>query len=144
MTTTMEILLRFQLDQGCEIYLTAKKTEAKVVGSIIIYHNPKCSKSRKTLEYIKDKNISPKVKLYLEEEITKKEIKNIVKMLGIKPIELVRQNEEEFTDYRNQNLNDQDVFNLLIKYPKLIERPIVVSNNKAILGRPPEKVLDII
>ena len=71
-------------------------------------------------------------------------IKNIVKMLGIKPIELVRQNEEEFTDYRNQNLNDQDVFNLLIKYPKLIERPIVVSNNKAILGRPPEKVLDII
>ena len=112
--------------------------------STIIYHNPKCSKSRKTLEYIKDKNISPKVKLYLEEEITKKEIKNIVKMLGIKPIELVRQNEEEFTDYRNQNLNDQDVFNLLIKYPKLIERPIVVSNNKAILGRPPEKVLDII
>ena len=144
MTTTMEILLRFQLDQGCEIYLTAKKTEAKVVGSIIIYHNPKCSKSRKVLEYIKDKNISPKIKLYLQEDITKKEIKNIVKMLGIKPMTLVRQQEEEFKSYKDKDLNDEEVFNLLIKYPKLIERPIVVSDNRAVLGRPPEKVLDII
>ena len=112
--------------------------------SIIIYHNPKCSKSRKTLEYIKDKNINPKIKLYLQEDITEKEIKNIVKMLGIKPIELVRQQEEEFIGYKNKDLNDEEVFNLLIKYPKLIERPIVVSDNKAILGRPPEKVLDII
>ena len=112
--------------------------------SIVIYHNPKCSKSRKTLEYIKDKNINPTIKLYLQEDITEKEIKNIVKMLGIKPIELVRQQEEEFKDYKNKDLNDEEVFNLLIKYPKLIERPIVVSDNRAILGRPPEKVLDII
>ena len=112
--------------------------------NIIIYHNPKCSKSRKTLEYIIDKNISPIIKLYLEEEITKKEIQNIVKMLGIKAIDLVRQQEEEFMDYKNKDLNDEEVFSLLIKYPKLIERPIVVSDNRAILGRPPEKVLDII
>ena len=112
--------------------------------SIIIYHNPRCSKSRKTLEYIKDKNINPIIKLYLEEDITEKEIKNIVKMLGIKPIELIRQQEEEFKDYKNKDLNDEEVFNLLIKCPKLIERPIVVSDNRAILGRPPEKVLDII
>ena len=65
-------------------------------------------------------------------------------MLGIKPIELVRQHEEEFKSYINKDLSDEEVFNLLIKYPKLIERPIVVSDNKAILGRPPEKVLDII
>ena len=112
--------------------------------SIVIYHNPRCSKSRKTLEYIKDKNINPIIKLYLEEDITEKEIKNIVKMLGIKPIELIRQQEEEFKDYKNKDLNDEEVFNLLIKCPKLIERPIVVSDNRAILGRPPEKVLDII
>jgi len=112
--------------------------------SIVIYHNPKCSKSRKTLEYIKDKNINPIIKLYLEEDITEKEIKNIVKMLGIKPIELVRQQEEEFKDYKNKDLSDEEVFNLLIKCPKLIERPIVVSDNRAILGRPPENVLDII
>ena len=112
--------------------------------STIIYHNPKCSKSRKTLEYIKDKNINPIIKLYLREDITGAEIKNIVKMLGIKPIELVRQHEEEFKNYKNKDLSDEEVFNLLIKYPKLIERPIVVSDNKAILGRPPEKVLDII
>ena len=112
--------------------------------SIVIYHNPKCSKSRKTLEYIKDKNINPTIKLYLQEDITEKEIKNIVKMLGIKPIELVRQQEEEFKSYKNKDLNDDEVFSLLIKYPKLIERPIVVSDNRAILGRPPEKVLDII
>ena len=112
--------------------------------SIVIYHNPKCSKSRKTLEYIKDKNINPIIKLYLQEDITEKEIKNIVKMLGIKPIELVRQQEEEFKSYKNKYLNDEGVFSLLSKYPKLIERPIVVSDNRAILGRPPEKVLDII
>lgn len=112
--------------------------------SIIIYHNPKCSKSRKTLEYIKDKNINPIIKFYLEEGITEKEIKNIVKILGIKPIELVRQQEEEFKGYENQDLSDEEVFNLLIKYPRLIERPIVISDNRAILGRPPEKVLDII
>ena len=112
--------------------------------SIVIYHNPKCSKSRKTLEYIKDKNINPIIKLYLQEDITEKEIKNIVKMLGIKPIELVRQQEEEFKVYKNKDLNDEEVFNLLIKYPKLIERPIVVIDNRAILSRPPEKVLDII
>ena len=112
--------------------------------STIIYHNPKCSKSRKTLEYMKDKNIKPIIKLYLQEDITEKEIKDIVKMLCIKPIELVRQHEEEFKSYINKDLSDEEVFNLLIKYPKLIERPIVVSDNKAILGRPPEKVLDII
>ena len=115
-----------------------------MMTSIIIYHNPKCSKSRKTLEYIKDKNINPTIKLYLQEDITEKEIKNIVKMLGIKPIELVRQQEEEFKSYKNKDLDDEEVFNLLIKYPKLIERPIVVSDNRAILSRPPEKVLDII
>ena len=112
--------------------------------SIVIYHNPKCSKSRKTLEYIKDKNINPVIKLYLQEDITEKEIKNIVKRLGIKPIELVRQQEEEFKNYKSKDLNDDEIFSLLIKYPKLIERPIVVSDNRAILGRPPEKVLDII
>ena len=112
--------------------------------STMIYHNPKCSKSRKTLEYMKDKNIKPIIKLYLQEDITEKEIKDIVKMLCIKPIELVRQHEEEFKSYINKDLSDEEVFNLLIKYPKLIERPIVVSDNKAILGRPPEKVLDII
>lgn len=115
-----------------------------MMTSIIIYHNPKCSKSRKTLEYIKDKNINPIIKFYLEEGITEKEIKNIVKILGIKPIELVRQQEEEFKGYENQDLSDEEVFNLLIKYPRLIERPIVISDNRAILGRPPEKVLDII
>ena len=112
--------------------------------SIVIYHNPKCSKSRKALEYIKNKNITPKIKLYLEEEITVKEIKNLLKILSIKPIDLIRQHEEEFKSYRNKELSDEEIFTLLIKYPKLIERPIIVSDNKAILGRPPEKVLDII
>jgi arsenate reductase (glutaredoxin) len=115
-----------------------------IVKRIVIYHNPKCSKSRKTLEYIKDQNITPKIKLYLQEEITVTEIKDLIKMLSIKPIDLIRHHEEEFKNYRNKDLSDEEIFTLLIKYPKLIERPIVVSNNKAILGRPPENVLDII
>jgi len=114
------------------------------VKSILIYHNPKCSKSRKTLEYIKGQNITPKIKLYLQEEITVTEIKDLIKMLNVKPIDLIRHHEEEFKIYRNKDLSDEEIFTLLIKYPKLIERPIVVSNNKAILGRPPENVLDII
>lgn len=112
--------------------------------NIIIYHNPECSKSRKTLEYIKDKGINPTIKLYLEEDIKEKEIRDIVKMLDINPIELVRQQEEEFKCYKNKDLDDEEIFNLLIKCPRLIERPIVISDNRAILGRPPERVLDII
>ncbi len=68
----------------------------------------------------------------------------MLKILSIKPIDLIRQHEEEFESYRNKELSDEEIFTLLIKYPKLIERPIIVSDNKAILGRPPEKVLDII
>lgn len=111
---------------------------------ILIYHNPKCSKSRKTLEYIKDKNIKPIIKLYLQEGITKEVLENIVKMLGIKPIELVREQEVEFQVYKNKDLDDEEVFNLMVKYPKLIQRPIVVSDRGVILGRPPENVFDII
>ena len=111
---------------------------------ILIYHNPKCSKSRKTLQYIKDKNIEPIIKLYLQEGMTKVALKNIVKMLGIKPIELVREQEEEFQIYKNKDLDDEEVFNLLVKCPKLMQRPIVVSDRGVILGRPPENVFDII
>tara|TARA_Y100000741_G_scaffold4243_1_gene3620 strand:- start:165 stop:509 length:345 start_codon:yes stop_codon:yes gene_type:complete len=111
---------------------------------ILIYHNPKCSKSRKTLQYIKDKNIEPIIKLYLQEGLTKEALKNIVKMLGINPLELVRKQEEEFQVYKNKDLDDEEVFNLLVKYPKLMQRPIVVSDCGVILGRPPENVFDII
>tara|TARA_B100001758_G_C18203331_1_gene501021 strand:+ start:118 stop:471 length:354 start_codon:yes stop_codon:yes gene_type:complete len=115
-----------------------------IMKNILIYHNPKCSKSRKTLEYIKEKNIEPIIKLYLQEGMTKEVLKNIVKMLGIKPIELIRKQEEEFQIYRNKDLGDEEVFNLLVKYPKLMQRPIVVSDRGVILGRPPENVFDII
>ena len=115
-----------------------------IMKNILIYHNPKCSKSRKTLEYIKEKNIEPIIKLYLQEGMTKEVLKNIVKMLGIKPIELIREQEEEFQVYRNKHLGDEEVFNLLVKYPKLMQRPIVVSDRGVILGRPPENVFDII
>ena len=115
-----------------------------IMKNILIYHNPKCSKSRKTLEYIKDKNKEPIIKLYLQEGMTKMALKNIVKMLGIKPIELVREQEEEFQIYKNKDLDDEEVFNLLVKCPKLMQRPIVVSDRGVILGRPPENVFDII
>ncbi len=111
---------------------------------ILIYHNPKCSKSRKTLEYIRDKNIEPIIKLYLQDGMTKETLKSIVKMLGIKPIELVREQEVEFQSYKNRDLDDEEVFNLLVKYPKLMQRPIVVSDRGIILGRPPENVLNIL
>ena len=113
---------------------------------VTIYHNPRCSKSRQTLQLIEEKGIDPEVVLYLEETPDAATLKSLLAKLGLKPRELMRRKEVEYKDNNldDAGLSDDELVAAMVKYPKLIERPIVVNGNKAALGRPPENVLDIL
>ena len=111
-----------------------------------IFHNPRCSKSRQTLALLLDNGIEIEVINYLKTPPDHKTLQNILKMLGMDPIDLIRKGEALYKelDIDNHADNAQTLINIMIKNPILIERPIVVANNKAVIGRPPELVLDII
>ena len=111
-----------------------------------IFHNPRCSKSRQTLQLLKDNNCKIEIISYLEIDLKVSLIKNILKKLTLKPRDILRKGEQEYKDnnLKKDNLSEEDLINYMIKYPKLIERPIVISKNKAIIGRPPENVLILI
>lgn len=107
---------------------------------MIIYHNPKCGKSRAGLQYVKSINPSVEVKEYIREGISAAEIREIVKMLGIAPFELVRAQEEYYREnLKGKDFTDEEWFEILSENPKLIRRPIVVNGGKAVLADPPEK-----
>ncbi|MFT4544078.1 MAG: arsenate reductase, partial [Bacteroidia bacterium] len=106
-----------------------------------IYHNPRCSKSRQTLQLIKDTGVEPEVIEYLVNIPSESELKELVAMLGIKPYDLLRRGEADFKEnFKGKDLSDEEWIAAMVKYPKLIERPIVVKQKKAVLGRPPENV----
>ena len=113
---------------------------------IIIYHNSKCSKSRKALEIIRSKNIEPTIILYLKSKLSKIEVKNLLSKLGLSIRGILRTGEDEYkkNNLKNENLSDDELIEFLIKFPKLLERPIVVKNNKAVIGRPPENILTLL
>ncbi|GAL66999.1 arsenate reductase (glutaredoxin) [Jejuia pallidilutea] len=112
---------------------------------IKIYHNNRCRKSREGLQILENAGTSFKVIKYLEDVPSEKEIKNIISLLGIKPIELVRKNEAIWkSDFKDKNLTDDEIITAMANNPKLIERPIVINGNKAVIGRPPSLILNII
>ncbi|MBT8259694.1 MAG: arsenate reductase (glutaredoxin) [Bacteroidia bacterium] len=112
---------------------------------IQIYHNPRCSKSRQTLEILEDKIKDIEIIKYLDSPPTVKNLKYIISLLGISPNELIRKNEAIWKEqYKGKKLSDKDIIHAMVKYPKLIERPIVINGNKAVIGRPPLVVLDIL
>jgi len=112
---------------------------------IKIYHNNRCSKSRSGLEILENSGEEFKVIKYLENVPNIKELKHIIKLLEISPLELIRKNEAIWKEnYKGHELSDAELINIMIKHPKLIERPIVINGNKAVIGRPPEKILYII
>jgi len=112
---------------------------------MIIYHNPRCSKSRETLQIIRDHNIEPQIIEYLKEVPSEELLKTLLMKLNIKPFELIRTGEDIFkTRFRNANFTDDEWVKIMVEFPKLIERPIVVKDYKAIIGRPPSNVLDLI
>ncbi|MCS5663427.1 MAG: arsenate reductase (glutaredoxin) [Flavobacteriales bacterium] len=110
-----------------------------------IYHNPRCSKSRQTLALLQENGVEPEVVLYLDDAPTIDELKNLLTKLGISPMQLVRKGEAIWKEkFKGIELTDDEIIAAMIANPKLIERPIVVKNNKAVLGRPPENALELI
>jgi len=110
-----------------------------------IYHNPRCSKSRQTLALLQENGVEPEVLFYLENIPTANELKELLSKLGISPMQLIRKGEKDWKEnYKGKELSDEQIIEAMITHPKLIERPIVVKDNKAILGRPPENALELI
>ena len=110
-----------------------------------IYHNPRCSKSRQGLAILEASKLTFETVKYLETPISKEELTNIIKLLKISPIDLVRKNEAIWKEkFKNLELSDAEIITAMVENPKLIERPIVINNEKAVVGRPPEIIKSIL
>lgn len=116
------------------------------MSKITIYHNPRCSKSRQTLAILEEHGINPEIILYLETPPDAATLKSLLKKLGKKPRDILRKSEDAYKDkgLGDSTLSDDDLIQAMLDEPKLIERPIIVSGQQAVLGRPPENVLALI
>lgn len=114
--------------------------------TVQIYHNPRCSKSRQTLALLEEQGISPEIILYLEESPDAKTISALLTKLGITARELLRKGEDAYKENKlnDTTLSDEALIEKMVAFPKLIERPIVVKGDHAVLGRPPENVLKLV
>ncbi len=111
----------------------------------VIYYNPKCSKCRMTLKLLNEKEIEPEIIEYLGDTPSKAELKDILTRLGISASQLLRKKESAYQESGlNEDSTEEDILNAMMKYPVLIERPIIIHKGKATIGRPPEKVLEIL
>ena len=115
------------------------------MSEFTIYHNPRCSKSRNTLSLLREKGVEPDIVLYLEAPLAVHEIKDLVAKLNIDAAALVRRGEAEYQEAGlGKDSSEEDFIAAMAAYPRLIERPVVVRGPKAVLGRPPENVLDLL
>ena len=113
--------------------------------SIKIYHNNRCAKSRDALKLLQsEKNIDIEIVEYLKNGLSKAELLDLKKKVGLPIKDMMRVKEKEFSDYKNKELSEDDLIALMIKFPKLLERPIVINGNKAVIARPAEKILNIL
>ncbi len=112
---------------------------------IKIYHNPRCRKSREGLEILEQSGKKFEVIKYLDDVPTPSELKKIIDLIGIKPIDLIRKNEAVWKEkFKDLSLSDTELLEAMATYPKLIERPIVVKEGKAVIGRPPSNIVALI
>lgn len=113
---------------------------------ITIYHNPRCSKSRQTLALLEERGLAPQVVLYLDTPPDAPTLQALLAKLGISARDLLRKGEDEYkaNNLADPGLSEQQLIDAMVRFPKLIERPIVVNGSRAALGRPPEAVLDIL
>lgn len=111
-----------------------------------IYHNPRCSKSRATLELLNEKGVEAEVVKYLDTPPDRTTLLDLLDMLGLEPRELMRKGEQEYKDNNlgDESLSPDDLVDAMIKYPKLIERPIVIKDGQAAIGRPIQNIIDIL
>lgn len=111
-----------------------------------IFHNSRCSKSRQALQILQDSNCDIEIINYLETDLDVSLIKDVLKKLSLKPRDILRKSEQDYkvNNLKREDLSDNELINYMIKFPKLIERPIVIKEDRAVLGRPPENVLELI
>ena len=116
------------------------------MSNFIIYHNPRCSKSRQTLEILNQQDVDTEIVLYLENPPSAEEVASILQKLGLSSRDIIRKGEEEYKllNIKDQSLTENELISFMSENPKLIERPIVVKDDKAIIGRPPENVLSLL
>lgn len=113
--------------------------------SLIIYHNPKCSKSRETLSLLEEKGYKPEIKLYLQHQFSYAELESLAQKLGVKTVaEMMRQKDELYRTLGLEQGTEEQRLQALVEHSALLERPIVVNGDKARIGRPPESVLEIL
>jgi arsenate reductase (glutaredoxin) len=113
---------------------------------VTIFHNPRCSKSRRSLELLEARGIKPNIVEYLKQPPSAAELKAILRKLGMRPRDLLRRGEARYAELglEDRDLSDDALVELMVENPILIERPIVVSGGKAAIGRPPERILEIL
>ena len=114
--------------------------------TVTIWHNPRCSKSRMTLGLLEERGIEPNIVTYLDTPPTTDQLNEVLGLLGRTPRELMRKGEAEYKEQglENSDLTDAQLVEAMVATPTLIERPVVLANGKAAVGRPPESVLDIL
>jgi arsenate reductase len=114
--------------------------------SVTIYHNPRCSKSRQALQLLQERGVEPEVVRYLDDPPDRATLARLLDQLGLEPRELMRKKEKEYKalGLDNPELTREQLIDAMVAHPRLLERPIVVKDGKAALGRPPERVLEVI
>lgn len=109
------------------------------------YHNPRCGKSRECLAFLKEKGVEPEIFLYLKTPPSFADLKEVIEKLGIKPLDLIRKKESIFKDnFKGKEFSDDKWIEVMVEYPKLIERPIIISETNAVIGRPKENVVELL
>lgn len=112
---------------------------------ITIYHNPRCRKSREAIQHLEKNNINFEVVKYLENNLNENEFSDILKKVGKKPSEVLRKNESLWkTEFKDKNLEERKILTVLVKFPKLIERPIVISGDTGVIARPLENLVEFL
>ncbi|MDZ4336420.1 MAG: arsenate reductase (glutaredoxin) [Pseudomonas sp.] len=114
--------------------------------AMTLYHNPRCSKSRSALQLLEDRGFNPTIVRYLETPLSADQLQALLAKLGIGPRQLLRTGEDEYKTLglNDPQLTDAQLIDAMVSQPKLIERPILVVGDKAVIGRPPENVLEIL
>ncbi|KAF1071457.1 MAG: putative protein YfgD [Pseudomonas citronellolis] len=116
------------------------------MSQLTLFHNPRCSKSRGALELLEARGLSPNVVRYLETPPSAEELRQLLAKLGMSARQLLRSGEQEYSDLglANNDLDEEVLIQAMVEHPRLIERPILVVDDKAVVGRPPEKILEIL
>lgn len=114
--------------------------------NVVIWHNPRCSKSRQGLQLIRDRGFEPEIVKYLETPPTAEELRRALDLLGLEPRQLMRRKEKEYSELglADEELSNEALITAMVEHPCLIERPVVFASGKAALGRPPESIADIL